>query len=83
MRQMIGLAGAFALSVLLGLWLWATVPVRAASTLIVTTTSDSLADDGACSLREAIIAANTDSAIGGCLAGSGADRGNRLKTTTI
>jgi CSLREA domain-containing protein len=34
---------------------------------------DSLANDGLCSLREAITAANTDSAEGGCPAGSGDD----------
>lgn len=43
------------------------------STILVTTTLDSLAEDGQCSLREAVIAANSDSATGGCLAGSGAD----------
>jgi CSLREA domain-containing protein len=41
--------------------------------ITVTTVNDSLADDGQCSLREAVIAANTDSATGGCPAGSGAD----------
>jgi len=49
-------------------------PVRADSSIIVTTTSDRIADDSLCSLREAIIAANTDNAFGDCLAGSGADR---------
>jgi CSLREA domain-containing protein len=46
----------------------------AASTITVTTTSDTIDDtDGLCSLREAIIAANTDAAFGGCAAGSGTD----------
>ncbi len=45
----------------------------AGSTIVVTTTSDSIASDGLCSLREAIIAANTDSAFNGCPAGSGND----------
>ena len=51
-------------------------PIRrgfALSNLTVTTTSDAIADDGHCSLREAVIAANTDSAFHGCPAGNGAD----------
>lgn len=55
-----------------GIWLNSS-PVSAASTIAVTSTVDSLADDGQCSLREAVIAANTDTATGGCPAGSGAD----------
>ena len=40
-------------------------PVAAAGTsIVVTTTSDSTANDGTCSLREAITAANTDTASG-------------------
>lgn len=49
-----------------------TQPARAA-TLTVTTTSDELNSDGDCSLREAIIAANTDAAVDACPAGNGAD----------
>jgi CSLREA domain-containing protein len=37
--------------------------VAAATTILVTTTADTIADDGQCSLREAIIAANTDSLV--------------------
>lgn len=48
-------------------------PVRADSPITVTTTSDVIASDGLCSLREAIIAANTDSAFSDCPGGSGAD----------
>lgn len=48
-------------------------PVHAAGTITVTTTLDQIADDGQCSLREAVISANTDTATGGCAAGSGAD----------
>jgi len=48
-------------------------PGLALASLTVTTTSDTIADDGHCSLREAIIAANTDSAFHGCPAGNGAD----------
>ena len=46
--------------------------------MVVSTTSDIVADDGLCSLSEAITAANTDTASGAtageCAAGSGADR---------
>jgi CSLREA domain-containing protein len=45
----------------------------AAATIGVNTTADVVADDGLCSLREAITAANTDTAVTGCSAGSGAD----------
>ena len=48
-------------------------PGFASATLTVTTTSDTISNDGLCSLREAIIAANTDSAFHGCSAGNGAD----------
>lgn len=43
------------------------------STITVNTTTDTVADDGQCSLREAVISANTNQAVGGCTAGSGAD----------
>jgi CSLREA domain-containing protein len=45
-----------------------------ATTLTVTTVADADAVDGACSLREAILAANGDAAQNECPAGSGADR---------
>jgi CSLREA domain-containing protein len=44
-----------------------------ATTITVNTVQDELNADGNCSLREAIQAANTDSAVDGCAAGSGAD----------
>ncbi|PKB84360.1 MAG: hypothetical protein BZY88_00015 [SAR202 cluster bacterium Io17-Chloro-G9] len=47
-------------------------PVYAA-TIAVNTTDDELNTDGDCSLREAIQAANTDSAVDACVTGSGAD----------
>jgi CSLREA domain-containing protein len=51
--------------------------VHAASTIVVNSTADTVADDGECTLREAIIAANDDTASGAnageCIAGSGAD----------
>lgn len=54
-----------------------TTPARAGTTLTVSSTADIRANDGKCTLREAIIAANTDSssgaAAGECPAGSGAD----------
>lgn len=54
-----------------------TVQVHAASTITVNSTADTTADDGECTLREAITAANTDTASGvtggECIAGSGAD----------
>ncbi len=48
---------------------------RAAVTLQVTTTADSLSSDGACSLREAITAANTNATVNECVhdGSSGAD----------
>ena len=64
-----------ALAVALAL-LFSAAPVEAA-TIIVNTTSDVTGDDGVCSLREAIVAANADTssgALGGeCAAGSGSD----------
>ena len=47
--------------------------VRADSTITVNTTDDELNNDGDCSLREAIQAANTNAAVDACTAGSGAD----------
>jgi len=48
-----------------------------AATITVNSTSDAVANDGKCTLREAITAANSDTASGGavgeCAAGSGAD----------
>ncbi len=46
----------------------------AAATLSVTTDQDVDAVDGFCSLRESIVAANTDAAYHDCLAGAGDDR---------
>lgn len=47
-------------------------PAQAAA-IVVTTTGDELNTAPPCSLREALRSANTDLAIGGCSAGSGAD----------
>jgi CSLREA domain-containing protein len=62
----------------LALTVWDTpLPARAATVITVNTTNDDVGDDGLCSLREAIIAANTETASGGsigeCATGSGAD----------
>jgi CSLREA domain-containing protein len=47
-----------------------------AATISVTETGDDniSVDNGECSLREAIISANTDSSVDSCSAGSGADQ---------
>jgi len=56
------------------LWLLTSaLPVVRADTIGVTTTNDAVPGDGECSLREAIIAANTDNITDACPAGSGAD----------
>src|SRR5262249_50848984 len=44
-----------------------------AATITVDSTTDSAVPDGNCGLRDAILAANHDSAVDGCVAGSGAD----------
>jgi CSLREA domain-containing protein len=49
------------------------VPTARAASIGVTTTADDTAVDGNCTLREAIIAANSDTAVDACQAGSGAD----------
>jgi uncharacterized repeat protein (TIGR01451 family)/CSLREA domain-containing protein len=59
--------------VVVGISIFSLTPVQAGSTITVTTTSDELANNSQCSLREAIIAANTDSAYYGCPAGNGED----------
>jgi CSLREA domain-containing protein len=59
-------------------WLLVLVSCAHAAVITVTTTADLLADDGVCSLREAVSAANADTPSGGspgeCVAGSGADQ---------
>jgi CSLREA domain-containing protein len=60
-----------------GLTVLVAAPSAGAATITVTTTADVIGGDGKCSLREAITAANTDSAgaslPGECPAGNGAD----------
>ena len=48
-------------------------PAAYAATITVSTTADELNADSDCSLREAIVAANTDTAVDACPAGSCAD----------
>lgn len=43
------------------------------SAIEISTVLDTLADDGLCSLREAVRSANLDQAVGGCTAGGGID----------
>jgi len=69
-RRLIRLAAILALMV--ALWV-AVPPARAGTTILVTTTADTVNDDAFCSLREAIQAANTDLEVGACDAGSGTD----------
>lgn len=57
---------------LLGLLVLPARTARAVA-ITVTTTADELNVDGDCSLREAIAAANTDTAVDACPAGNGAD----------
>ena len=61
--------------ILVLLWLLTSgaLPIARAATIGVTTTNDAAVGDGQCSLREAIIAANTDLAVDACTAGNGAD----------
>ncbi len=47
--------------------------IARAATISVNTTTDEYNSDGDCSLREAIVAANTDTAVDACPAGNGAD----------
>ncbi len=55
--------------------LWGVLPSPNAwaATISVTTPTDEYNSDGDCSLREAVSAANNDSAVDGCAAGSGHD----------
>lgn len=52
---------------------WWSPPTAQAASITITTTDDELNADGDCSLREAIVAANTDTGVDACGAGSGAD----------
>src|ERR671920_1485404 len=45
----------------------------AAATITVTSLADDVVSDGSCTLREALLAANSDTAVDACAAGAGAD----------
>ena len=51
--------------------------------IVVDSLLDTVADDGLCTLREAITAANSDTAANGCIGGSGADTINFAVSGTI
>lgn len=55
------------------LWQLSHAPHAYAAGIVVNTTDDELNNDGDCSLREAIQAANLDTAVDACTPGSGAD----------
>lgn len=58
-------------AVLLGMFLFSSF--APAATITVDSLGDTVANDGVCTLREAIQAANTDTAVGDCIAGDSAD----------
>ena len=63
----------FAFVVLMGLSLFGPARVASANTITVNTPADENGAGAGCALREAITAANTNAAFGGCPAGSGPD----------
>lgn len=73
MKTVPGLPKFFVLLALLFLWGSSPVQPALAATIDVNTTADEFGTGTDCSLREAIQAANTDTAFGGCSAGSGDD----------
>jgi CSLREA domain-containing protein len=73
-RSRVRLGRAEIAAAIVSLWFFIGLGYSArAATIDVDTTADELDLDGNCSLREAIQAANTDTAVDGCAAGSGAD----------
>jgi CSLREA domain-containing protein len=68
-----GRLGALAI-VLVSLAGLAASPVAGATTIAVNTTTDQYGAGGKCALREAVEAANSDAAFGGCAAGSAVDQ---------
>ena len=64
----------FAAAAIVGVVLAArSVPIARAATITVSVTADDNTVNGNCTLREAIIASNTDTAVDACPAGNGAD----------
>ena len=72
-REVIHSSLALLLVLALSLLFLAQTRVAFGATITVNTSVDESTTNGNCSLREDIQAANTDSAIDGCAAGSGAD----------
>ena len=68
-----GLRTLLVLALILFIVAAAPLTTRADAIIAVTTTADDLTVNGNCTLREAVIAANTDAAVDACPAGSGAD----------
>ncbi len=68
-------------SVVLGATLLLAESLQAAptTTIVVDSTLDTMSDDGVCTLREAIQAANTNSAVGGCAAGDDSGLGDAIE----
>jgi CSLREA domain-containing protein len=63
----------FMLAALIGALAVLAAPAASAAIINVNTTNDELNSDGNCSLREAIQASNTDTAVDNCTKGSGTD----------
>lgn len=76
-KYSISITALAAVLLLVGVWVRAPRIVHAATTITVNSTADDASNDGECTLREAITAANSDTASGGasgeCAAGSGTD----------
>ena len=72
-RRNLSLRCALALGCIVVRLMLAPAPGWADGLITVNTVNDLITSDGLCSLREAIIAANTDSAYSDCVSGSGAD----------
>lgn len=74
-RRAVGLAIALALPAMLAIGMFWVASVQAAGIVVTSAADGALADDGECTLREAIFNANTDTTAGSsdCAAGSGAD----------
>ncbi len=66
-----GIIRGLAVGVLISTLTLTIINVTYAATIVVTTTEDELNSDGDCSLREAVQAANTNTAVDDCIAGSG------------
>ncbi|MGH2655968.1 MAG: CSLREA domain-containing protein [Actinomycetota bacterium] len=65
--------GRLLLSIAVLVGVFAVAPAAHAATIAVNTTADEVNSDGDCSLREALISANTDAVSDACTVGSGPD----------